>query len=201
MAAIPVEALESAQWNEALGVNLTGAFLVARAALPLLRASGSAARPSPWCTRPPALQRGYGPATAPYGAAKAGLIALTKSIAAENAPLVRAMKASVDEMVRGPLEPILDRAAAQFEIPGIRDKVGLIRTVRGDIDLWLSEGPENLMRNVPALWRSACRAWASVTTPRPALWSRCRPRTSTSASGSWSCYWDLPYAARRRCCG
>jgi ABC-type nitrate/sulfonate/bicarbonate transport system substrate-binding protein len=68
---------------------------------------------------------------------------------------VRAMKASADEMVRGPLEPVLDRAAAQFEIPGIRDKPGLIRTVKGDIDLWLSEGPQNLMRNVPALWQSA----------------------------------------------
>jgi ABC-type nitrate/sulfonate/bicarbonate transport system substrate-binding protein len=68
---------------------------------------------------------------------------------------VRAMKASADEMVRGPLEPILDRAAGQFEIPGIRDKPSLIRTVKGDIDLWLSEGPQNLMRNVPALWQSA----------------------------------------------
>ena len=68
---------------------------------------------------------------------------------------VRAMKASADEMVRGPLEPILDRAAAQYEIPGIRDRPGLIRTVKGDIALWLSEGPENLMRNVPALWQSA----------------------------------------------
>ncbi len=68
---------------------------------------------------------------------------------------VRALKASADEMVRGPLEPILDRAAMQYEIPGIRDKPGLVRTVRGDIDLWLSEGPQNLMRNVPALWQSA----------------------------------------------
>ncbi len=68
---------------------------------------------------------------------------------------VRALKASADEMVRGPLEPILDRAAAQFEIPGIRDRPGLIRTVKGDIDLWLSEGPQNLLRNIPALWQSA----------------------------------------------
>jgi ABC-type nitrate/sulfonate/bicarbonate transport system substrate-binding protein len=68
---------------------------------------------------------------------------------------VKAMKASADEMIRGPLEPILDRAAAQFEIPGIRDKPGLILTVKGDITLWLSEGPQNLMRNVPALWDSA----------------------------------------------
>lgn len=68
---------------------------------------------------------------------------------------VRAMKASADEMVRGPLEPILDRAAGQFEIPGIRDKAALVRTVQGNIQLMLSEGPENLLRNVPALWRSA----------------------------------------------
>jgi ABC-type nitrate/sulfonate/bicarbonate transport system substrate-binding protein len=67
---------------------------------------------------------------------------------------VKAVKASADEMIKGPLEPILDRAAAQFDIPGIRDKPGLIRTVKGDIDLWLSEGPQNLMRNVPALWQS-----------------------------------------------
>jgi len=68
---------------------------------------------------------------------------------------IKAMKASADEMIKGPLEPVLDRAAAQFDIPGIRDKPGLIRTVQGDIELWLSEGPQNLMRNVPALWQSA----------------------------------------------
>ncbi len=68
---------------------------------------------------------------------------------------VKAMKASADEMVRGPLEPILDRAAAVFDIPGIRDKPGLVRTVTGDIDLWMTEGPANLMRNVPVLWQSA----------------------------------------------
>ncbi len=68
---------------------------------------------------------------------------------------VRAMKASVEEMLRGPLEPILDRAAAKFDIPGIRDKPGLTRTVRGNMELWLSEGRDNLMRNIPALWTSA----------------------------------------------
>ena len=67
---------------------------------------------------------------------------------------VTALRASAEEMLRGPLEPILDRAAAQFEIPGIRDKAALIRTVRGDIDLWLSEGRANLLRNIPELWQS-----------------------------------------------
>jgi len=68
---------------------------------------------------------------------------------------VRAMKASAEEMLRGPLEPIVDRASAEFDIPGIRDKTALIRTVKGDMDLWLSEGRQNLLMNVPALWTSA----------------------------------------------
>ncbi len=68
---------------------------------------------------------------------------------------VKAMKASAEEMLTGPLEPILDRAAAQFEIPGIRDKDGLIVTVKKDIEFWLSEGRANLLRNVPELWKSA----------------------------------------------
>jgi NAD(P)-dependent dehydrogenase (short-subunit alcohol dehydrogenase family) len=73
-------------WIAILAANLTGAFLAARAALPLLRAgrnpaivnvaSGLAARVMP----------GYGP----YSASKAGLIALTKSLAVENAPWLRA---------------------------------------------------------------------------------------------------------------
>ena len=68
---------------------------------------------------------------------------------------VKAMKASADEMVAGPLDPILDRCAAQFDIPGVRDRAGSLLTVKGDIDLWLSQGRDNLLRNVPALWQSA----------------------------------------------
>jgi ABC-type nitrate/sulfonate/bicarbonate transport system substrate-binding protein len=68
---------------------------------------------------------------------------------------VRAMKASAEEMLAGPLEPIVDRAAAEFDIPGIRDKPALVRTVRGDMDLWLSEGRDNLLVNIPSLWQSA----------------------------------------------
>lgn len=85
-ARVAVDALDPARWQGVIDANLTGAFLVARAALPRLRAgtapalvhvaSGLAAR----------LQPGY----AAYGASKAGLIALTKSIAAENAPALRA---------------------------------------------------------------------------------------------------------------
>ena len=82
----PVEKAGLADWERTLAVNLTGPFLVSRAALPWLRraeahgtivnvASGIGLRPLP----------GYGA----YAAAKAGLIALTRVMAAECAPLIR----------------------------------------------------------------------------------------------------------------
>jgi 3-oxoacyl-[acyl-carrier protein] reductase len=72
-------------WSAVLEANLDGTFLAVRAALPLLRkgrdpaivtmASGLALKASP----------GY----AGYGVAKAGIIALTKLVAAEEAPSIR----------------------------------------------------------------------------------------------------------------
>jgi len=74
-----------AAWSEVIGGNLDGTFLCCRAALPLLLAgegaaivnasSGLALKPTP----------GYGP----YSAAKAGVLALTRLLAQENAPQVR----------------------------------------------------------------------------------------------------------------
>ena len=72
-------------WSEVIDVNLTGTYLCARAAIPYLRkgtnptilntASGLAFKPS----------TGYGP----YAAAKAGVVALTRNLAQENAPWLR----------------------------------------------------------------------------------------------------------------
>ncbi len=72
-------------WSEVVTGNLTTSFLAARALVPLLRlgtapslvtmASGLAVRATP----------GY----APYGAAKAGVLALTRSLAVELAPTIR----------------------------------------------------------------------------------------------------------------
>jgi ABC-type nitrate/sulfonate/bicarbonate transport system substrate-binding protein len=68
---------------------------------------------------------------------------------------VRAIRASVEEIIKGPVAPLLDRAAKSFDIPGMRDRAALAQTVADDIPLWLSQGDGNLMRNVPALWKSA----------------------------------------------
>lgn len=96
-------------WNRVLAVNLTGPFLVCREALPwLLRrpcasivnvSSGSALLP-------------VGMAISSYVASKAGLVAMTKSLASELGPKVRA-NAVCPGAVDTPLLPDVLRVKAQ----------------------------------------------------------------------------------------
>jgi 3-oxoacyl-[acyl-carrier protein] reductase len=81
----PISTFEASAWDSVIAGNLRSTFLTARAALPLLHkgdnpsvvtaASGLAVKSTP----------GFGP----YAAAKAGVISMTKLLAAENAPKVR----------------------------------------------------------------------------------------------------------------
>ena len=81
---IPVSELNTSGWDEVIEGNLKSSFLICNAAIPIISdqgsivnvASGLAAR----------VLSGYGP----YSASKAGLIALTKAVAIENAPRIRA---------------------------------------------------------------------------------------------------------------
>ncbi|MBU3738317.1 MAG: SDR family oxidoreductase [Rhodoferax sp.] len=72
-------------FDEIIAGNLRSHFLCARAALPLLRRSGSGALVSVASTMAVDVVKGY----THYGAAKAGVVALVKGLARENAPLVR----------------------------------------------------------------------------------------------------------------
>ena len=75
-----IEDLETKHWDLQLDVNLRGAFLVTRSALPLLKRSrGIVVNISSIAGTLPA------PGLAAYGAAKAGLISLTRSLNAEHA--------------------------------------------------------------------------------------------------------------------
>ncbi|HEV2194724.1 MAG TPA: SDR family NAD(P)-dependent oxidoreductase [Candidatus Acidoferrum sp.] len=75
----PVEEIEPAEWDEVLAINLRGPFLLSRLALPEMYARGSgvilnissiaAKVPYPW--------------NGPYAASKAGLVGLTRTLAAE----------------------------------------------------------------------------------------------------------------------
>lgn len=83
---VRLDAVTPGQWDEVLAGNLRSAYLCARAALPLLLKG----------TQPAIVNAASGlgvnvlPGFGPYAAAKAGLIGLTKALAVEFAPTVRA---------------------------------------------------------------------------------------------------------------
>jgi NAD(P)-dependent dehydrogenase (short-subunit alcohol dehydrogenase family) len=81
---VPVEQLTLESWNRQLGVNLTGAFLMAKHAAPHLRATRGAIV-NVASTR--ALQSEAN--TEAYSASKGGLVALTHALAVSLGPAVR----------------------------------------------------------------------------------------------------------------
>lgn len=78
--------IDSTDWDEVVRVNLTAGHLVTRAALPLLKRGQSANIVMVSSGLGVSVLRGFGP----YAAAKAGVIALTKTLAVEQAPAIRA---------------------------------------------------------------------------------------------------------------
>ena len=79
----PLEATSLDMWNQTIAVNLTGAFLVAREVLPLMRQNGYGRVLSIGSS---AGITGGAKSMAAYGASKAGIMTLAKSIASEYAP-------------------------------------------------------------------------------------------------------------------
>ena len=79
----PLEATSLDIWNQTMAVNLTGAFLVAREVLPLMRENGYGRVLSIGSS---AGITGGAKSMAAYGASKAGIMTLAKSIASEYAP-------------------------------------------------------------------------------------------------------------------
>jgi ABC-type nitrate/sulfonate/bicarbonate transport system substrate-binding protein len=89
---------------------------------------------------------------------------------------LRAMKASMDEMLGGANRQVFERASRDYEIPGIRDLDTVVEVAETSQRLlWLSQGRENLLRNVPTLWESgfaALKAAGLADPPDPsALWT------------------------------
>jgi NAD(P)-dependent dehydrogenase (short-subunit alcohol dehydrogenase family) len=74
-----------AEWDEVMGVNLKGAFLMAKHAMPHLIASGQGAVLNVASVQAFAAQRGV----VAYSASKGGLVSLTRAIAVDHAPVVR----------------------------------------------------------------------------------------------------------------
>jgi NAD(P)-dependent dehydrogenase (short-subunit alcohol dehydrogenase family) len=94
----PVEKLSLRDWNRRLGVNLTGAFLMAKHCVPhLRRARGAMVNIA--STR--AVQSE--PDTEAYGASKGGLVALTHALAISLGPRIRVNCVSPGWIARGPV--------------------------------------------------------------------------------------------------
>jgi NAD(P)-dependent dehydrogenase (short-subunit alcohol dehydrogenase family) len=79
----PFEETSEDSWNLSIGVNLTGAFHVAQAVLPHMRAAGYGRVVTLGSS---AGITGGSKSAAAYGASKAGVMALAKAIATEYAP-------------------------------------------------------------------------------------------------------------------
>ena len=82
----PVAAMPAATWMDTVAGNLNAAFLLCRAAMPLLKKGKDAALVNTSSGLGLRSMPGYGP----YSASKAGIVSLTKTLAMENAPAVRA---------------------------------------------------------------------------------------------------------------
>jgi 3-oxoacyl-[acyl-carrier protein] reductase len=96
-----LDELEPSEFDEGIAVNLRSAYLALKEALPLLRANGGGSVLLVASGLATLVEKG----TATYSAAKAGIIALTKGLAKENAPGIRVnciAPAAVDtEFLRG----------------------------------------------------------------------------------------------------
>jgi len=98
---VHLDELETKEFDEGIAVNLRSAYLALKEALPLLRANRGGAVLLVASGLATLVERG----TATYSASKAGIIALTKGLAKENAPAIRVnciAPAAVDtEFLRG----------------------------------------------------------------------------------------------------
>nr|VFJ92720.1 MAG: NAD(P)-dependent dehydrogenase, short-chain alcohol dehydrogenase family [Candidatus Kentron sp. H]VFJ93274.1 MAG: NAD(P)-dependent dehydrogenase, short-chain alcohol dehydrogenase family [Candidatus Kentron sp. H]VFK00437.1 MAG: NAD(P)-dependent dehydrogenase, short-chain alcohol dehydrogenase family [Candidatus Kentron sp. H] len=110
----PVEDMDPETWARTLAVNLTGQFLCARRAAPLLKAAGGGALVN---VSSAGGRFGY-PLRTPYAASKWGIIGLTKTLAMELGPFSINVNAICPGFVAGDrLERVIAAKAAIQGIP------------------------------------------------------------------------------------
>ncbi|MBL8699998.1 MAG: ABC transporter substrate-binding protein [Alphaproteobacteria bacterium] len=97
-----------------------------------------------------------------YAPMPSQVYATTREVAEKEPELVvrflRGLKASVDDLLKLDFNVILDRISKDFEVPGIRNRAPLVAIAGASKELWFTEGRENLLRNVPALWDKGATA-------------------------------------------
>ena len=108
-----VEEISPADWRRCIDIDLTGQFLCARRAVPLLKAAGGGAIIN---MSSAAGRHGYAYRT-PYAAAKWGVIGFTQSLAKELGPSGIAVNAILPGIVKGPrIEGVIRSRAQQLGV-------------------------------------------------------------------------------------
>lgn len=108
-----IEDLDPAQWRQCIDICLTGQFLCARRAVPLLKAAGGG---SIVAMASVAGKYGYAFRT-PYSAAKFGIIGLSQSLAKELGPSNIRVNAVLPGIVEGPrIESVIRNRAEQMRV-------------------------------------------------------------------------------------
>lgn len=108
-----VEEIDPAEWRRCLDVGLTGQFLCARRAVPLLKAAGGGSIVS---MSSAAGRHGYAFRT-PYSAAKFGVIGFTRSLAKELGPHAIRVNAILPGIIEGPrIESVIEARAKQVGV-------------------------------------------------------------------------------------
>ncbi|MGD9924580.1 MAG: ABC transporter substrate-binding protein [Pseudorhodoplanes sp.] len=68
---------------------------------------------------------------------------------------VRGMVASVREIAKGPIDPIVERATSGYTMPTFKTKELTDAVVASNVAHWLDRGPNNILRNIPEDWQDA----------------------------------------------
>jgi NAD(P)-dependent dehydrogenase (short-subunit alcohol dehydrogenase family) len=108
-----VEDLDAAEWRDCINIGLTGQFLCARSAVPMLKKAGGGSIVS---MSSAAGRHGYAFRT-PYSAAKFGVIGLTQSLAKELGPHLIRVNAILPGIIEGPrIDRVISDRAGQMGI-------------------------------------------------------------------------------------
>lgn len=108
-----VDEISPKEWRRCIDVDLTGQFLCARRAVPLLKAAGGGAIVN---MSSAAGRLGYA-YRSPYAAAKWGVVGFTQSLAKELGPVGIAVNAILPGIVAGPrIERVITARAKQLDV-------------------------------------------------------------------------------------
>jgi len=122
----PVESMTEELWDQVIGINLTGPFLLAKYCIPGMKTLGGGRIINVTSI---SARTGGGPGSAHYVASKAGLEGFTRSLAKELAPFNITVNGVAPGLV---YTPIHERINTPESLERLRQTIPLLRISRAD---------------------------------------------------------------------